>query len=58
MYGSYNGYQFNYEIKPDGRVVVFSAFCGNFQCSYEREFESMKALKTFIDQGGWSLKNR
>lgn len=56
MYGSYNGYQFTYEILPDGRVKVSSAFRGNFQCSYGKEFESMDDLKRFIDSGGWGLK--
>lgn len=56
MYGSYNGYKFSYEVLENGKIKVSSAFCGNFQCSYGREFNSMDDLKRFIDGGGWSLK--
>lgn len=58
MYGSYNGYQFNYEVLPNGKIKVSSAFRGNFQCSYEKVFDSMEDLKKFIDNGGWSLNNK
>jgi hypothetical protein len=54
--GTYKDYSFTYETNSDGSITVYSAFRGNFQCSYKCTFESLEALKRFIDNGGWSLK--
>ena len=54
MYLSYKGYAVIYE-EENGKIIVKTANYGGIQCSYGGVFESVEALKQYIDDGGWGV---
>jgi hypothetical protein len=55
MWIQYKGFQITYHEENE-KIIVDSAYYNKIQCSYKTTFSSMKELKEFIDNGGWSCK--
>jgi hypothetical protein len=55
MWIQYKGFQITYHEENE-KIIVDRAYYNKIQCSYKTTFSSMKELKEFIDNGGWSCK--